>query len=243
MGSREASELLSPAGRRVIVTGARGGIGRATTQMLESAGCTVAGCDVEDFDVRDREAVDAGVAALVENLSGCDSVVANAGVVDTIHRAERFSDADWQKDIETNLTGQFNVVRAAFEPLQRSGDGRVVVISSASAETGLPGQVAYTAAKAGLVGMARTLAAEWGHRGIRCNVVMPGLIATPKVLSLPEAVRAAMSETLPLGRIGEPAELAATVAFLLSPAAAYITGAVIRVDGGYGLNTASLSRS
>jgi 3-oxoacyl-[acyl-carrier protein] reductase len=243
MGSREASELLSPAGRRVIVTGARGGIGRATTQMLESAGCTVAGCDVEDFDVRDREAVDAGVAALVEKLSGCDSVVANAGVVDTIHRAERFSDADWQKDIETNLTGQFNVVRAAFEPLQRSGDGRVVVISSASAETGLPGQVAYTAAKAGLVGMARTLAAEWGHRGIRCNVVMPGLIATPKVLSLPEAVRAAMSETLPLGRIGEPAELAATVAFLLSPAAAYITGAVIRVDGGYGLNTASLSRS
>jgi 3-oxoacyl-[acyl-carrier protein] reductase len=243
MGSREASELLTPAGRRVIVTGARGGIGRATTQMLESAGCTVAGCDVEDFDVRDREAVDAGVAALVEKLSGCDSVVANAGVVDTIHRAERFSDADWQKDIETNLTGQFNVGRAAFEPLRKSGDGRIVVISSASAETGLPGQVAYTAAKAGLVGMARTLAAEWGHRGIRCNVVMPGLIATPKVLALPEAVRAAMSETLPLGRIGEPAELAATIAFLLSPGAAYITGAVIRVDGGYGLNTASLGRT
>jgi NAD(P)-dependent dehydrogenase (short-subunit alcohol dehydrogenase family) len=134
-------------------------------------------------------------------------------------------------------------VRAAFEPLRKSGDGRVVVVSSASAETGLPGQVAYTAAKAGLVGMARTLAAEWGHRGIRCNVVMPGLIATPKVLSLPEAVRTAMSEALPLGRIGEPAELAATIAFLLSPGAAYITGAVIRVDGGYGLNTASLSRS
>jgi NAD(P)-dependent dehydrogenase (short-subunit alcohol dehydrogenase family) len=213
------------------------------TELLESAGCDVAGCDIEDFDVRDREAVDAGVAALVEELGGCDSVVANAGVVDTIHRAERFPEADWQRDLETNLTGQFNVVRAAFEPLRESGDGRVVVVSSASVETGLPGQVAYTAAKAGLVGMARTLAAEWGRHGIRCNVVMPGLIATPKVLALPEPVRAAMTATLALGRIGEPAELAATVAFLLSPAAAYITGAVIRVDGGYGLNTASLARS
>ena len=243
MGSHEASELLSAAGRRVIVTGARGGIGRATTQLLESAGCTVAGCDVEDFDVRDRDAVDGGVAALVEQLGGCDSVVANAGVVDTIHRAERFSEADWQKDLESNLTGQFNVVRAAFEPLRKSGDGRIVLISSASAETGLPGQVAYTAAKAGVVGMARTLAAEWGRHGIRCNVVMPGLIATPKVLSMPEPVKDTMTAALPLGRIGKPTELAATVAFLLSPAAAYITGAVIRVDGGYGLNTASLGRN
>ena len=150
-----------------------------------SAGCSVAGCDVDDFDVRDRAAVDAGVAALVERLGGCDAVVANAGVVDTIHRAERFPEEDWQKDVETNLTGQFNVIRALFEPLRESGDGRVVVVSSASAETGLPGQVAYTAAKAGLVGMARTLAAEWGRHGIRCNVVMPGLIGTPKVLALP----------------------------------------------------------
>jgi 3-oxoacyl-[acyl-carrier protein] reductase len=243
LGSHEASELLSAAGRRVIVTGAGGGIGRATTQLLESAGCTVAGCDVEDFDVRDRDAVDGGVAALVEQLGGCDSVVANAGVVDTIHRAERFSEADWQKDLESNLTGQFNVVRAAFEPLRKSGDGRIVLISSASAETGLPGQVAYTAAKAGVVGMARTLAAEWGRHGIRCNVVMPGLIATPKVLSMPESVKDTMSAALPLGRIGKPTELAATVVFLLSPAAAYITGAVIRVDGGYGLNTASLGRN
>ena len=91
--------------------------------------------------------------------------------------------------------------------------------------------------------MARTLAAEWGRYGIRCNVVMPGLIATPKVLALPAAARSAMSEALPLGRLGEPAELAATIAFLLSPAAAYITGTIIRVDGGYGLNTVSLTRN
>jgi 3-oxoacyl-[acyl-carrier protein] reductase len=243
MGSSGASGPLTPAGRRVIVTGARGGIGQATVDLLERAGCTVAGCDLEDFDVRDREAVDVGVAALVKRLGACDAVVANAGVVDTIHRAERFPAAEWRKDLETNLTGQFNVVQAAFEPLRESGDGRVVIVSSASAETGLPGQVAYTAAKAGLVGMARTLAAEWGPHGIRCNVVMPGLIATPKVLALPDAVRKALSEALPLRRIGEPAELAASVAFLLSPAAAYITGTVIRVDGGYGLNTGSLART
>jgi 3-oxoacyl-[acyl-carrier protein] reductase len=236
-----ASSGLEPTGRRVIVTGARGGIGSATVELLERAGCAVAGCDVDDFDVRDRDAVDAGVAALVERLGGCDAVVANAGVVDTIHRAERFPEEAWRKDLETNLTGQFNVVRALFEPLRDAGDGRVVVVSSASAETGLPGQVAYTAAKAGLVGMARTLAAEWGRHGIRCNVVMPGLIATPKVLALPEAARNALSAALPLGRIGEPSELAGTVAFLLSPAAAYITGTVIRVDGGHGLHTGSLA--
>jgi NAD(P)-dependent dehydrogenase (short-subunit alcohol dehydrogenase family) len=240
MGSSGADDPLTPAGRRVIVTGARGGIGSAIVELLERSGCEVAGCDVDDFDVRERDAVDAGLAGQVERLGGCDAVVANAGVVDT--RAERFPDVGWRTDLETNLTGQFNVVRALFEPLRASGDGRVVLVSSASAETGLPGQVAYTAAKAGLVGMARTLAAEWGRHGIRCNVVMPGLIATPKVLALPEAVRAALSEPLPLGRIGEPAELAATVAFLLSPAAAYITGTVIRVDGGYGLNTATLAR-
>ncbi|HME01847.1 MAG TPA: SDR family NAD(P)-dependent oxidoreductase [Solirubrobacteraceae bacterium] len=235
------SDPLTPAGRRVIVTGARGGIGRATVEMLERLGCRVAGCDVDDFDVRDRSAVDPGMAAQVGRLGGCDAVVANAGVVDTVHRAERFPEAEWRKDLDTNLTGQFNVVRALFEALCESGDGRVVVVSSASAETGLPGQVAYTAAKAGLVGMVRTLAAEWGRHGIRCNAVMPGLIATPKVLALPDAAKTAMSEALPLGRIGEPAELAATVAFLLAPAAAYITGTVIRVDGGYGLNTASLA--
>ena len=242
MASSAASDALSPGGRRVIVTGAEGGIGRATVATLERAGCAVGGCDAGDFDVLDRAAVETGVAALVDRLGGCDAVVACAGVVDTIHRAERFSEDQWRKDIDTNLTGTFHVVRALFEPLRASGDGRVVVLSSASAESGLPGQVAYTASKAGLVGMVRTLAAEWGRHGIRVNVVMPGLIATPKVRALPEPVRQGMSAALPLGRIGAPEEVAGTIAFLLSPAAAYTTGTVLRVDGGYGLTTASLAR-
>src|SRR5437763_14594286 len=96
-------------------------------------------------------------------------------------------------DLESNRGGQFNVVRAAFEVLAESGDGRIVLISSVAAETGLPGQVAYAAAKAGTVGLARTLAGEWGPRGIRCNVVMPGFVATPKVRALPERMRDALS--------------------------------------------------
>jgi NAD(P)-dependent dehydrogenase (short-subunit alcohol dehydrogenase family) len=238
-----------PSGRRVIVTGATGGIGRAVVGALADNGCNVAACDVPGapvgevagaavtaaFDVRDREALRAGVVNAIAALGGCDAIVANAGVVDTIHRAERFSDDEWRKDLETNLYGAFYLAQATFEALAASGDGRVVLISSAGAETGIPGQVAYGASKAGLVGMARTLATEWAAHGIRCNVVMPGFIATPKVLAMPDQVKQSVAARIPLTRFGEIDELAGTVSFLLSPAAAYINGAVLRVDGGFGL--------
>ena len=239
----------APRGRRVIVTGAAGGIGRAVVVALSDGDCRVAACDapgtaVADvagaamtvaFDVRDPDAVRTGVADAIAALGGCDAVVANAGVVDTIHRAERFADEEWRKDVETNLYGAFYLAQAAFGDLAASGDGRVVVISSVGAESGIPGQVAYGASKAGLVGMIRTLAAEWASRGIRCNAVMPGFIATPKVRAMPDDVQKAVKARIPLGRLGETEELAGAVSFLLSPAAAYITGAVLRVDGGFGL--------
>jgi NAD(P)-dependent dehydrogenase (short-subunit alcohol dehydrogenase family) len=116
----------------------------------------------------------------------------------------------------------------------------VILISSVAAETGLPGQVAYGASKAGLIGMARTLAAEWAPRGIRVNVVMPGMIATPKVRSMPEGLQRRLHETIPLVRFGATEELAGAVSFLLSPAAGYITGAVLRVDGGFGLSVGAM---
>jgi 3-oxoacyl-[acyl-carrier protein] reductase len=225
----------SPSGRRVVVTGAAGGIGRMIVTTLSDAGCHVVGYDVADFDVRDRTSVRAGVAEAATRLGGCDAVVAGAGVVDTIHRAERFSEEEWRKDLESNLYGAFYCVQAAFEALAASGDGRVVLISSVAAEVGIPGQVAYGASKAGLVGMARTLATEWAPHGIRCNAVMPGLIATPKVLAMPEPMQERAKAAIPLRRFGATEELAGTIAFLLSPAAAYITGSVLRIDGGLGL--------
>jgi len=240
----------APGDRRVIVTGAAGGIGRAIVAALAHGGCAVAACDgpgapVDDvpgaaatatFDVRDPGAVRDGVARAIGELGGCDAVVAGAGVVDTIDRAERFSDEAWRKDIETNLDGAFVLAQAAFDALVASGDGRIVLISSVAAEVGVSRQVAYSASKAGLIGVARTLAAEWAERGIRCNVVMPGFVATPKVLAMPAQVRESAVARIPLGRFAAPEELAGVVSFLLSPAAAYLNGALIRVDGGFGLS-------
>ena len=221
-------------------------IGTAIVEALRAYDCKVAECDVAGvpftFDVRDRAAVRDGVTDAIASLGGCDAVIANAGIVDTIHRAERFPEEEWRKDLEANLYGAFHLVQAAFEALAESGDGRVVVISSVAAEIGIPGQVAYGASKAGLVGMVRTLSAEWASRRIRCNVVMPGLIATPKVVAMPAELQNALQAAVPLQRFGTTEELAGTVCFLLSPAAAYLTGAVLRVDGGYGLSAGALTQ-
>jgi NAD(P)-dependent dehydrogenase (short-subunit alcohol dehydrogenase family) len=245
---------------KALVTGAAGGIGRAVVAHLAGTGAAVAACDLPGalasaapaeataqagFDVRDPVAVQRGVAEAREALGGLDAVVANAGVVDTIHRADRFPDEAWQGDLDANLSGAFRVAQAAWPALKQAaqdgGAPALVFVSSVAAEQGLPGQVAYAAAKAGIVGMARTLAAEWGPRGVRVNVVMPGVITTPKVRALPEAMRSGLAGSVPLRRLGAPEEVAAVIAFLLGPSAAYVHGQTIRVDGGAGLTSGALA--
>ena len=222
---------------KALVTGAARGIGAAIAARLREDGMDVitldraAGCDLQ-LDVWKDD---------LPGLEDIDVVVPNAGITTTVAPAHRMTAEQWNRDIGVNLTGAFRTVQACLPGMRGRGYGRIVLISSLAARTGLPGQVAYGASKAGLLGMMRTLAAEGAARGITCNAVLPGLIATENVLALPAEVREALLESLPSGRFTEPAEVAAAVGFLASPAAAAVTGQELAVDGGWSLNTASLA--
>jgi NAD(P)-dependent dehydrogenase (short-subunit alcohol dehydrogenase family) len=147
----------------------------------------------------------------------------------------------WQRDIDVNLTGAFRTVQVCLEGMRERRFGRIVAISSMAARSGLPGQVAYAASKAGLLGMVRTLAAEYADRGITANAVLPGMVATEVVRAMPAHVSEAIMATLPSGRMVEPSEVAAAVSFLASPEAAQVTGQAIAVEGAWSLNTRSLT--
>jgi acetoacetyl-CoA reductase len=148
----------------------------------------------------------------------------------------------WQRDIDVNLTGAFRTIQACLPGMRERGYGRIVVISSGAARSGLPGQVAYAASKAGLLGLTRTVAAENAGKGITANAILPGLVATEAVLAMPAEIRDRAYAGTPIGRLIEPEEIAATVAFLAGAAAGAITGEALSVDGGIHLNTHSLTR-
>ena len=230
--------------RSVLVTGGNRGIGRAIAEAFAAQGDQVAvtyrsGEPPEGFlavrcDVTDAEQVDRAFAEIEEKHGPVEVLVANAGVTrDTL--VLRMSDEDWDTVLDTNLTGSFRVAKRAARGMLRLRRGRIIFISSVVGLLGSAGQVNYAASKSGLVGMARSLARELGSRSITANVVAPGFVETEMTEVLPEEKKAEYLGQIPLGRYATTDEVAATVTWLASAGAAYVTGAVIPVDGGLGM--------
>jgi acetoacetyl-CoA reductase len=221
---------------KALVTGAARGIGAAIAARLRAGGLEVVTID-RDEGADHRLDI---VTGDLPDLGDVDVCVSNAAVTDTIAPAHRMTPEQWQRDIDVNLTGAFRVVQACLPGMRERRFGRVIVISSGAARGGLPGQVAYAASKAGLIGMVKTIAAENVGRGITVNAVLPGMVSTEKVRAMPAEVLDAVTASLPAGRMASPEEVAALVSFLASEDAGYITGEAIGIDGGFGLNTFSL---
>ena len=230
--------------RSVLVTGGNRGIGRAIAQAFREEGDQVAvtyrsgepppGALAVRCDVTDPASVDAAFTEVEERHGPVEVLVANAGITrDTL--LLRMSEEDWTSVIETNLTGSFRVAKRAAKGMLRQRRGRIIFISSVVGLLGSAGQVNYAASKAGLVGMARSLARELGSRSITANVVAPGFVETDMTDVLPEVQKAAYQAQIPLQRFASVDEVAATVQWLASDGAAYVTGAVIPVDGGLGM--------
>jgi 3-oxoacyl-[acyl-carrier protein] reductase len=226
------------------VTGGNRGIGKAIAEAFVANGDQVAvtyrsgeppeGVLGVRCDVTDPESVEAAFAEVEEKQGPVEVLVANAGITrDTL--VLRMSEDDWASVLETNLTGSFRVAKRAAKGMLRQRKGRIIFISSVVGLLGSAGQVNYAASKAGLVGMARSLARELGSRSITTNVVAPGFVETEMTDVLPEEKKAEYKAQIPLGRYATTDEVAATVTWLASDGAAYVTGAVIPVDGGLGM--------
>lgn len=240
-------------GMNALVTGASGGIGSAIARALASQGARLAlsGSNAsklrafrdelnEDFghdhveitcDLSDTTQVEELIPATVDTLGGIDILVNNAGITRD-NLVMRMKDEEWADVMRINFESAFRLMRAAARPMMKARFGRIVTITSVVGTTGNPGQVNYAGAKAGLAGMTKSYAQEVASRGITANCVAPGFIRTPMTEVLPDAQKEALNARIPMGRMGEGADIGAAVAFLASREAGYVTGQTIHVNGG-----------
>jgi 3-oxoacyl-[acyl-carrier protein] reductase len=243
---------MSLAGQVALVTGASRGIGRAIALALGQAGATVVGTATTEpgaegisaalaaagvkgegrvLNVADAAQIDALVAAVEKAHGPIGILVNNAGITQD-NLALRMKDAEWDAVIDTNLKSVFRLSRAVLRGMMKARAGRIVNITSVVGSSGNPGQVNYAAAKAGIAGMTRSLAREIGSRGITVNCVAPGFIDTDMTRALPDQAREGLLAQIPLGRLGQPEDIAAAVVFLAGPGGAYVTGTTVHVNGG-----------
>ena len=241
-------------GKTALVTGASRGIGRSIAVALARGKARVAinyagnqaaaeeslrlvreagspDARLFQFDVADAAAAGRAVDEVVSSMGGLHILVNNAGVaLDQL--VMRLKDEDWQRQLDVNLTGAFHLIRAAARPMMKARGGAIVNLTSVVGEMGNAGQAAYAATKAGLIGLTKSVARELASRNVRVNAVSPGYIDTDMTASLPEDAKKKMAEMIPLGRLGSPDDVAAAVAWLCSDQASYVTGEVLRVNGG-----------
>jgi 3-oxoacyl-[acyl-carrier protein] reductase len=241
-------------GKTALVTGASRGIGRAIAVALARGGAKVAlnyagneaaakealelvqkagaeRAQLYRFDVADPAACAQAVDAVVKEMGGLDVLVNNAGIaLDQL--VMRVKDEDWQRQIQVNLTGAFNLIRAATRPMMKARGGAIVNLTSVVGEMGNAGQAAYASTKAGLIGLTKAVARELASRNVRVNAVAPGYIDTDMTAALPEAAKSKLTEMIPLARLGTAEDVARAVAWLASDQASYVTGEVLRVNGG-----------
>ncbi|MBK6613299.1 3-oxoacyl-ACP reductase FabG [Ottowia sp.] len=239
------------ASQTALVTGASRGIGAAIAAELAARGFKVVGTATTDegaaritaalaaypgcrgatLDVNDARAAEALIDAIVKEHGALHVLVNNAGITRDM-LAMRLKDEDWDAVLDTNLKSVFRLARAVMRPMMKQRHGRIISITSVVGASGNPGQANYAAAKAGVAGMTRALARELGSRGITVNCVAPGFIATDMTAALTDEQQKALAGQIPLGRLGQPADIAHAVAYLASPEAGYVTGQELHVNGG-----------